>query len=205
VQCVVGFACLFAVIIVAVTPQKPKPELTPIVVTANPIELPNLVVIDQHQLDCLATNIYHEARGESDMGKLAVAHVTVNRVKSRKFPNTVCDVVYQAQYSEWWAKQGKQVPIKHRCHFSWYCDGISDEIVLTDSNGNIIQKNMKAWQDSNRIARQVLLEKTVDPTNGATHYYNPKLAQPYWRKHYQRVAVVDNHAFYRKSCSEAEH
>lgn len=193
VQYVLGLACLFAVITVTVAPQKPKPELTPVVVTAKPIELP----IEQQQLDCLAANIYHEARGESDMGKLAVAHVTVNRVKSHKFPDTVCDVVYQAQYSEWWAQQGKQVPIKHRCHFSWYCDGVSDEIVLTDPEGNIIKKNMQAWQDSNRIARQVLLEKTVDPTDGATHYYNPKLAQPYWRKHYQRVAVVDNHAFYR--------
>lgn len=192
VQYVVGLACLSTVI--AVTHQKPKPELTPIVVTAKPIELP----VDQQQLDCLATNIYHEARGESDLGKLAVAHVTVNRVKSRRFPNTVCDVVYQAQYSKWWAQQGKQVPIRHRCHFSWYCDGVSDAIVLTDSEGNIIQKNMQAWHDSNRIARQVLLEKTVDPTSGATHYYNPKLAKPYWIKYYQRVAVVENHAFYKR-------
>ena len=50
---------------------------------------------------CLAKNIYHEARGEPLAGKLAVAKVTLNRVKSPQFANTVCDVVYQRWQFSW--------------------------------------------------------------------------------------------------------
>lgn len=47
------------------------------------------------QVDCLAHAIYHEARGESAEGQLAVAHVVLNRVQSGQFANSVCGVVYQ--------------------------------------------------------------------------------------------------------------
>jgi spore germination cell wall hydrolase CwlJ-like protein len=46
-------------------------------------------------LRCLALNIYHEARSEPRAGQIAVASVTLNRVKSKRFPGTVCDVVMQ--------------------------------------------------------------------------------------------------------------
>jgi hypothetical protein len=46
-------------------------------------------------LNCLTKNIYHEARGEPVDGQYAVAEVTMNRVASKHYPNTVCDVVYQ--------------------------------------------------------------------------------------------------------------
>jgi len=49
---------------------------------------------------CMANNIYFEARGESSQGKLAVAYVTHNRKKSKKFPKDICSVVQQhAQFS----------------------------------------------------------------------------------------------------------
>ena len=50
---------------------------------------------------CLAKNIYYESRGESRRGKLAVAQVTLNRVKNSKFPNSVCKVVYQKHQFSW--------------------------------------------------------------------------------------------------------
>ncbi len=84
---------------------------------------------------CLATNIYHEARGESYAGKVAVANVTMNRVTSPKFPNTICDVVYQAQTKENW--KGNTVPKRNKCQFSWYCDGKSDDIILVTADGKI--------------------------------------------------------------------
>lgn len=147
-------------------------------------ELPE---VDDHQLQCLALNIYHEARGESVNGKLAVAHVTVNRVHSKKFPNTVCEVVTQARYSNWWKEtHGRNVPLRNQCSFSWYCDGKSDQVY-----------NQQAWQSSLSIARSVLMKHTQDPTNGATYYYNPTLADPYWKDHFQQVASVDNHVFLR--------
>ncbi|MCF6464307.1 spore cortex-lytic enzyme [Clostridium sp. Cult2] len=43
----------------------------------------------------LARTIHGEARGEPYIGKVAVAAVVLNRVRSPKFPNTVAGVVYQ--------------------------------------------------------------------------------------------------------------
>lgn len=53
----------------------------------------------------LAMNIYHEARAESLEGKLMVAEVVFNRMDSNKFPDTVCDVVYDKGQFEWVAKK----------------------------------------------------------------------------------------------------
>ena len=47
------------------------------------------------QTRCLAMAIYYEARGESEKGQIAVAQVIMNRVKSRKYPGSICNVVYQ--------------------------------------------------------------------------------------------------------------
>lgn len=53
------------------------------------------------EVECLARNIYFEAGGESRAGKIAVAEVTMNRVKSRIFPKTVCGVVHQKNQFSW--------------------------------------------------------------------------------------------------------
>ena len=47
---------------------------------------------DLYLLSCC---VYGEARGESYTGKVAVAAVVLNRIKSSKFPNTVSGVIYQ--------------------------------------------------------------------------------------------------------------
>lgn len=53
------------------------------------------------ELNCLALNIHHEASGESKLGKIAVANVTINRTKSNKFPSTICAVVKQPRQFSW--------------------------------------------------------------------------------------------------------
>ena len=60
----------------------------------------NLIALDT-EFQCLANNVYHEARGESKAGKIAVALVTLNRVESDKFPKTICGVVYQRHQFSW--------------------------------------------------------------------------------------------------------
>ena len=63
---------------------------------------------DSTQMNCLALVGYHEAKGESDRGMIAVMQVTMNRVKSEKFANTICGVVYsKGQYS--WTKYNPKV------------------------------------------------------------------------------------------------
>lgn len=181
----------------------PEPvKLTPIVVKAVPIET---VVVDPYagldvdQVHCLAKNIYFEARGETTDGKMAVANVTMNRVASARFPDSICGVVEQAVYSRWWMEHhDRLVPVRWKCQFTWFCDGKSDNIKLTDSKGNTIQANMSAWQESLAIAIQAIKHEIPDITNGATHYYNPSLADPHWAPHYRQVAQIENHRFYRK-------
>ena len=83
----------------------------------------------EDELYCLAQNIYFEAGNQPLAGKIAVANVTFNRVEDPQFPDTICGVVYQAKTRVNW--KGDVVPIKHKCQFSWYCDGKPD--VPTDS------------------------------------------------------------------------
>jgi len=61
----------------------------------------------QHQANCLAKNIYHEARGQSIKGQIAVAAVTLNRAHAQH--KTICEIVYQhAQFS--WTDQNLPKP-----------------------------------------------------------------------------------------------
>ena len=173
----------------------PEPELEEVVVPERtptvpvvPVELlPPEPEIDYEAITCLATNIYHEARGESAQGQVAVAHVTFNRMKSRRFPNTICDVVYQAVYSTWWYEShGRLVPVRYKCQFTWFCDGKSDRI-NTEST---------SWKNAKRIAWEVMYNGLPDPTNGSTHYFNHHLVNPYWANHMTYVATIQNHSFY---------
>jgi spore germination cell wall hydrolase CwlJ-like protein len=66
------------------------------------IELPTA-----KEFDCLVKNVYYEARGESLMGKVAVAKVTMNRVKHPNYPKTICAVVYQHKQFSWTSKPRK--------------------------------------------------------------------------------------------------
>ena len=139
----------------------------------------NLVAInketheDRRELLCLATNIYHEAGGESDRGKAAVAHVTLNRAKSPRYPNDICKVVYQKS--------------TRTCQFSWTCDGRSDIVPNKTYN--------KRWQDSLQIALLVIDKIIKDPTNGAM-FFHERTINPGWRR-LVRTAHIGNHIFYR--------
>jgi spore germination cell wall hydrolase CwlJ-like protein len=61
-------------------------------------------------LQCLAENVYHEARGELIVGQYAVAEVTMNRVHSGDFPDSVCAVVHQPGAFSWTARGDRPAP-----------------------------------------------------------------------------------------------
>lgn len=123
----------------------------------------------EHDLQCMALNIYFEAREESIKGQLAVGLVTMNRVKSRHFPNNVCDVVYQ------------------HMQFSWYWDGKSDRPIYLDK-----------YRQAKLIASALLDQESniYDYTYGADHYH-ADYVDPYWNKSMRRVVQVDTHIFYK--------
>ena len=60
--------------------------------------------LDHH---CLATMMYHEAKGEGQIGQVAVANVVINRTKTKIFPKSVCDVIYQKGQFSWVGKKKK--------------------------------------------------------------------------------------------------
>jgi len=51
---------------------------------------------NESEIYLLARLVYGEARGEPYVGKVAVAAVVLNRVRSASFPNTISGVIYQA-------------------------------------------------------------------------------------------------------------
>jgi len=181
---------MLAVFVANIYQPQPKPEVphivqSPRVIPPTPVKAepqPRLKNVTQEDLECLAQNIYHEARGESVQGMVAVANVTVNRALHPHFPNTVCGVVRQGDHYVNW--KGNTQPVRHRCQFSWYCDGRSDTI-----------RNMRSWKVAMSIASAVLTGRQADNTGGATHYYNPHKADPVWKSDFQVVRNVGNHVF----------
>lgn len=138
---------------------------------------------------CLADNIYFEARNQIHRGMIAVSLVTRNRVLDSRFPHSYCEVVKQGPERPSWKQNGTMVPLRHRCQFSWYCDGKADEVINTENN---IQ-----WKVANSIAYEVLaFDRWNGIVEGANHYH-ADYVQPDWRKRMQLVARIDDHIFYR--------
>ena len=162
----------------------------------NEAKIPNS---KHREMICLAENIYFEARAEGVEGKAAVANVTRNRVESSRFPNTFCDVVYQGPVRESWNKKGVYFPVKHKCQFSWYCDGKKDIIWANyEKTGETIQLNADAWRKSVEVAIWTLgygSYRVNDNTDGALYYYAHNLVYPYWADHKQLTVIVGNHTF----------
>ena len=137
-------------------------------------------------VQCLAMNMYHEARDQGTAGRLAVSAVVLNRVNDNRFPNSVCEVVLQAQMKPSW-RTGLPIPIRNKCQFSWYCDGKSDEI-----------KDEKTYQRILDFASLILHNdiRFIDITDGATHYH-ADYVKPDWAKTKTRTTEIGDHIFYR--------
>ena len=135
---------------------------------------------------CLALNTYHEAKNQSLVGQIATAQVVMNRVADDRYPNTVCEVVKQGPHRPSWENPEKEYPIRHRCQFSWYCDGKPD-----------VPKNEKAWRKAQDVAFLVLYNKiNLDVTEGATHYH-ATYVRPAWARTKTRTTRIEKHIFYR--------
>ena len=143
---------------------------------------------------CLAEAIFFEAGNQHMIGKLAVADVIFNRVKSSKYPNTVCKVVHQGPLNRWWLARGVEHPIKWKCQFSYFCDGKSDNLnkfVNTITYSNVIESAIFAHR-----LNKGTLGKHVSFTDGATHYHSTSV-NPYWNSSLERTVQIQDHIFYK--------
>jgi spore germination cell wall hydrolase CwlJ-like protein len=126
------------------------------------------------QLECLTRNIYWEAASEPFEGKVAVAQVTLNRMQSGKFPDSVCGVVYQ-----------KNVFYERVvCQFSWYCEG----------NHKVKAIHKPMWLESEEVAKKVLLEGFRLPSLQKAMYYHADYVNPGWQL--PKIEKIGRHIFY---------
>lgn len=126
---------------------------------------------------CLATTIFLEARGESYDGKLAVGQVIMNRTENEKFPDTVCEVVYENN------------------QFAPSQPGISDNPLDYIEN----EKDLNSFLDSVQAAVEVL-SGTVDLVPTSTHFHAIS-ASPWWSQKLERDGRIGNHIFYTEASS----
>jgi len=126
---------------------------------------------------CLAQNIYFESRSQPIIERVAISQVVLNRVASKRYPNSVCGVIYQAKRKEFKI-------VRDLCQFSWYCDGKSDNPAEFDS-----------WIESVRVAALTLALK-LDFTEGALHYH-AVYVDPLWALDREPTIRIGSHRFYK--------
>jgi len=162
-----------------------KPALTASVLTnyvqADFVPTTKRVKLAEGEKLCLAQAIYHEARGESRDGQLAVANVIINRAMSKKYPSTICGVVFQN------ADKGR-----YKCQFTFACDGRSD-----------MGRERTAWNRSIKMAEDAFYEFQRGERPGVVPssalFYHTTAVAPNWSHTFHRVAAIGSHVFYSKN------
>ncbi len=127
-------------------------------------------------LQCLAENIYFEARGEPLAGQYAVAEVTLNRTSTQNFPHTICEVVHETR----WDPNRR----RHVADFSWTELG-----ALSPPDG-------PAWKQAMAVASTVYDDLNTPVVPGAL-FYHATSVRPGWSRNRRAVATIGNHIFYR--------
>jgi len=110
-----------------------------------------------------------EARGESLEGQIAVGEVIRNRALSRG-QSFERVCLAEAQFSCW---NDKKKAVRR----------------LSKVSGETWQRASAAWAAS----------ETSNLTSGATHYFNPRLANPSWAKRLVKTVRIGGHDFFKDS------
>ncbi|MEM9967761.1 MAG: cell wall hydrolase [Pseudomonadota bacterium] len=131
------------------------------------------------QWRCLAEALYFEARGETVKGQFAVAEVIMNRVKSARFPDTLCGVIHQGTGQ------------RFQCQFTYTCDGRAEVI-----------SEPEAFARVGKVAQMTMDGRVPALTGGATHYHTTAV-RPRWSRVYTRTARIGDHLFYRHTWRSA--
>ena len=139
---------------------------------ARPLILPDPLA-SSRDLDCLATAVYYEARGESAAGQAAVAQVVLNRARHPAFPKTICGVVYQG------ASRAAG------CQFSFTCNGAMRRA-----------KEPGAWERARQVAARALGGYVMADVGLATNFHVVRLGRV-WGGRMVRIGRVGGHVFYR--------
>lgn len=123
---------------------------------------------------CLALTIYFESRGEPNLGKHYVGHITMNR--SHLYEENVCEAVFDKdQYS--WTDRVKRS---------------KDKALMAKRAIQLVEDN-ESWGQSVEIAKKVI-NRGKDITNGAKFFNEKKMGRRY--KTSVRTKIIGKHIFY---------
>ena len=117
-------------------------------------------------VDCLTKNIYYEAGIEDSHGKLAVGQVTVNRLKSGYWGNSICKVVYAKKQFSW--TNLKKLP----------------------------RPNAELWAESEQVALNIIGGQRIRGLAKSLYYHATYIANPRWADPDKEVGRIGNHVFY---------
>jgi N-acetylmuramoyl-L-alanine amidase len=127
---------------------------------------------DLKSVTCMAQNLWFEARGSSHTDRLAIANVVLNRVDDPRYPNDICEVIWQPY------------------QFSWTNDGRSDQVRVLNP------MDRRAWREIVELSIASVTAGIDDPTQGATHFH-ATYVQPAWASSLKRLVQIDDHVYYR--------
>lgn len=144
-------------------------------------DLVRLTQIDKRERDCIAETLYFEARGEGIKGMLAVASVLEERKDHPDYPETYCKI----------SKQPWQFSFRH--------EGKPSLKALERRTSSLNAKDVEMLQEAKRIAERMLLGAFRGILPRGTVFYHAKYVKPTWARKMQRVAVIGQHVFYRKT------
>jgi spore germination cell wall hydrolase CwlJ-like protein len=126
------------------------------------------------EIECLAKNIFFEAGVESDLGKYAVAQVTINRLRTGHWGNDLCKVIYASH------------------QFSWTKDN-------RKRNARPGRAPLKGpnWDHSLEIARDVAEGRYMSTLTTAL-WYHADYVRPNWRDPNGQIKQIGRHIFYHR-------
>lgn len=117
--------------------------------------------------------IWGEARGETEAGQYAVAHVLKNRLKAGRWSDTLAGVcLWPLQFSTWNVSDPNRKLLA----------------ALPDTHPQLVRIHA--------ILGAVLSGEHPDNTGGATHYHAAHVF-PDWAPKLQLTATIGHHLFYR--------
>ena len=138
----------------------------------TPLPDPGMPFAHQCELVLLAQCVYGEAEGEGMPGKLAVAHVVMNRLDDPRWPDTGHEVILQ----KW--------------QFSAFNPGSPRLKAMQAPKG-------AAWDDSFEAAVAVAYGFNLDFTGGANHYCTRSVvSRTSWARGREPSAEIEGHVFF---------
>ncbi len=150
----------------------PEPELPTPVMELHEHAIVNMT---EQEINCMAQNLYREARGEGDQGMIAVGYVVLNRMATKGYPKSVCGVVHHKLT----LRSGKV-----SCQFSWACTSLRNAPMKPAS-----------YVHARNLAMKVMSREVENPIDDSIYFQVKTVRTAHARKSNFRAAI-GNHRFF---------